>query len=226
MKFDRRSYGGKFFRPAPQIHEGEGLPLVIVSTAWGSQDSAGRVIDKMLEYLQLAEKDGEVTAPFPRMTCLTTAGNNLRIAALLANSMLYKDENQQEYNTGCELFACFYSDNEVTWIQVGQPNIVLCRNGESPMPLGSFPDLVLDYEKNETALSPLPSNLLGMENSLNLNINSYRPAEGDQLFLISRSRIPAKLFTMQSEKLNLDLVSRTLAEDRQDQPFWLGSISL
>ncbi len=226
MNFDSRSYGGKYFRPSPDIHLDEGLPLLIISTPWGASNGSQKVFDRMLEYLQLAQKDEEITSPFPRQTCLGSVANNLRIATLLANAALYKEENQTEYSSGAELFACYKEDNEFTWIQVGQPNIVLCREGETPMPLGSFPDLVLDFERQETRLSPLPSNLIGIENSLNLNISSFRPNKGDKILLISRSRVPGTLFSLENKDINLDLVSRTLAKDREDQPFWLGLIEI
>ena len=235
LKFEERPYAGNSFRPQPEILLDPQAQLLIVATPWGARSAATKVIGRMTDYLSLARTDNEATSPFERLSCLSTQANNLRVAALLANEILYREDNQNEYNSGVELFAAIVDDNELVWLQAGNPQILLSRKGRSLLPLGSQIDLAYDLSEGTELLPALPAQLLGLDLSLNLNINSFRARPGDQLVLLSHSLLPDFLFSQElksSQKiaenapLSLEPLSRSLARACPNLAFWLGILSV
>lgn len=226
LKFDERPYSGKTFRPRPEIHLDTQAKLLIVATPWGSRASARKVIDRMNDYLSLAREDEEATSPFDRLSCLSTQANNLRIAALLANEALYREDNRTEYRSGVELFAAQITDNEVDWIQSGNPQILLGRRGRTLIPMGSQLDLSADLSEGSEILPALPSHLLGLDPTLNLNVNGFRARAGDRLVLLSHSQLPEVVFTMKENDVTVDSLSKHLARINPDLAFWLGILSV
>jgi hypothetical protein len=160
------------------------------------------------------------------------------VAALLANEVLYREDNQTEYKSGVELFAALVDDGELVWIQAGNPQILLSRKGRSLLPLGSQIDLSYDLSEGTELLPALPAQLLGLDLSLNLNINSFRARIGDQLVLLSHSQMPDFLFTknlgettdasdsLKNKPLSLEPLSRALARACPNLAFWLGILSV
>lgn len=226
FKFDERPYAGRSFRPRPEIHLDPVTKLVIIATPWGPRASARKVIDRMTDYLSLAREDDEATSPFERLTCLSTQANNLRIAAMLANDALYRDDNRDEYRSGVELFAAQLSDNEIDWIQCGNPQILLGRSGRSVTPVGSQLDLSSDLSGPGGLLPALPSQLLGLDPSLNLNVNSFRARAGDRLILLSHSQPPDSVYSLKENAVTIDTLSRDLAKPHPDLAFWLGILTI
>lgn len=224
MQFSERSYGGKLFRPTPEIYfEND---LLIIATPWGPRNSAKKAIQIISDYYTSARNDVEVTAPFEKLTCLSSLANILRIAGLLANNTIHRDENKSEYVSGIELFIGAQIHNEFVWLQLGQPNILLSRNGHTLIPLGSTTDLSTDFSQSNEILPPLPSGLLGLDSNCNFVINSFRPQTKDRLFLISRSILPGDLFILSDKQLTTNEISRTLARQQSEMPFWIGALNL
>ncbi len=226
FKFESRPYSGSSFRPRPEVYADADTNLLLVATPWGARSSAKRVIDKILEYYTLAKGDREVTSPFERLTCLSTAANNLRTATLLANEMLYREDNRNEYRAGVELFGASFVDNEFVWLQVGQPQILLSREGERLMPLGGYVDLSLDLSEGKELLPALPNQLLGLDSTVNVSMNSFRAKPGDRIILMSHSSPPPLLYGLGRETLTLDHISRVLAKSDPDLAFWIGILHL
>lgn len=226
FKFSERPYSGKMFRPRPEIHLDPQTHLLIVATPWGVRSAARKVIDRMTDYLTLARDDREATSPFERLSCLSTQANNLRIAALLANEALYREENKQEYKAGVELFAGILEDNEFVWLQAGNPQVLLGRAERKFLPLGSQIDLAFDLSPTGDLLPPLPTQLLGLDTSINMSINSFRAHSGDQLILLSHSHLPDTLFSMKGSEASLESISHTLAQSHPDLAYWLGILSI
>ncbi len=225
LRFEERPYAGKTFRPRPEIYLDEAAQLLIVATPWGTRAAAKTTIERMTDFLSTRE-DREATSPFERLSCLSTQANNLRISALLANEAIYREDNLQEYRSGVELFAAVVDDNEIVWIQSGNPQILLGRQNRSLLPLGSQVDLAFDLTPSgEKLFAPLPSQLLGLDTSLNLNINSFRAQPGDRVVLLSHSHLPEALFTMKEAQTDLDQLSRALARIYPDLAFWLGILT-
>lgn len=226
LSFDERPYSGSTFRPRPEIHFDPQTNLLIVATPWGPRAGARKAIDRMLNYLMLAQGDKEVTSPFERLSCLSVAANNLRTSALLANEAIYRDENKTEYKVGVEIFAAYFQGNEGVWVQAGHPHILLSRTDNSVTPLGCPTDLSFDLSSKENLLAPLPSLLLGLDSTVNLTIGSFRAQVGDKIVLLSHSQPPRQIFSFESSQVKLDTLSKSIAQQAPDLAFWLGILEL
>jgi hypothetical protein len=225
FRFEERPYAGKTFRPTPEIHLDPESGLLIVATPWGARSSGRRAIERMVDFLALARSDSEATSPFPRMSCLSTQANNLRIAAFLANETLYREDNREEYRSGVEIFAGILDENEFVWLQVGNPQILLSRTSRSLLPLGSQMDLAFDLSGSEI-MPALPAKLLGLDSSLNVTINSFRAQPGDRLALLSHSYVPESIYGFKNDDVTIDKISRQLANEQPDLAFWLGLLNI
>lgn len=224
-KFESRSYSGKTLRPKPDVYFDEDQSLFIIATAWGAPESASQAISIITDYFATAHDDLEITSPFPLQSCLTPTENYLRVAALLTNESLYREANAEEYQNGLEILALYYTERECAFIQVGQPSCILSRKGQHLFPLSSQMDLAMEVGAEQTA-SPLPGNLLGLDPSAYIEVKSFRPRPGDELFFISRSELSGRLFSLPEKERNLDRMTEVLAQDDEDQPFWLGHLKL
>lgn len=223
MILKERSFGGNLFRPRPEIHC-DSKELIIIATPWGPRRSAKLAVQVMLDYFLSSRDDRETTSPFERLSCLSSAANNLRIAAMLANDAIWRRENNNEYLAGVEIFASCFFNQEFTWVQVGQPHLFLAKQEQqSLMPLSSSLDLALEMSQARELLPPLPNQMLGVDSSVNLFTSSYRPRKGDHLILLSRSDFPASLYSAPPEESK---ISEILANDDPNRPYWLGIIDI
>jgi hypothetical protein len=220
FKFSYRPYSGQQFRPTPEVHQDD--KSLVIATPWGQRDSAKKVISQILNYLMVCNEDREATTPFQRLSCLSNFANHLRTATLLANENLYLSENNEEYKSGVELFAMTMSDGELVWLQIGQPQILLVRKSRSTISLGGSMDLAFDMSNEYDLLPSLPNQLLGLDSSLNLTINSFRPQAHDKILLLSHSQIPSEIYNIKSQDLKLDQLIKTLSERDPQLAFWLG----
>lgn len=226
LSFTSRPFAGSDSRPTPEVHIDTSVNTLIVAVPWGSRESARKVIDRMVEYLSFASQDREATSPLPRLSCLSNAANNLRTATMLANDMLYREDNSDEYRAGVELFAATLSQNELSWVQVGGPHILLGRGSQPLLPLGATVDLALDLNATGEKLPALPAQLLGLDSHVNMTINSFRARPKDHLLLLSHSRTPETLFSWKSDALNPDKIVRALSQHDAHTAFWLGLLSI
>lgn len=225
IQFTQRSYGGKSFRPTPEIHFDASSRLLIVATPWGPRAAARKVIDRMTDYLALAREDREVTSPFQRLSCLSGQANNLRVAALLANETIFRGENRSEYLCGVELFAACLNEDEFIFVQAGHPQAILLRAERTPTNLAANLDLSFDISDTEL-LPPLPSNMLGLDSSVNFAINSFRARPSDRIILLSHSLPPDFIFTQNATASDFEQIVRLLAAAHTDLPFWLGELTI
>ena len=220
LKWVDRSFGGKLFRPTPEVHFDPNGSLILVTTPWGQRSGAKRLNQSIIEFFHSSQADKEVTSPFQKLTCLSPQGNSLRTSVMLANDMLYREDNRGEYVSGVELFAASVYNHEFTWLSVGQPHVLLLREGRlNPLSVSIDASLSLSH------LSPLPQNVLGVYSTSNFAVQSLRLQTGDQILLLSRTDLPAALFNAASKEQNLEGLSLALAKDDESSPFWLGIIS-
>ncbi len=226
LAFTSQPYAGADSRPTPEVSLDTSVNTLIVATPWGSREASRKVIERMLEYLAFASQDREATSPLPRMSCLSNAANNLRTAAMLANDMLYREDNSEEYRSGVELFAATLSQNELSWLQVGGPHLLLGRENRSLLPLGSSVDLALDLNQGASRLPALPAQLLGLDSNVNLTINSFRARPKDSIVLLSHSCVPEHLFSLKSNQLEPQKIVRALSQGDANTAFWLGLLSI
>jgi hypothetical protein len=226
LAFSERPFSGTTYRPRPEISIDADGKTLIVATPWGPREAARKVIDRMNDYLSLTKDDIEATSPFERLSCLSIHANRLRIATLLANESLFREENRNEYRSGVELFAGILEDDEFVFLQSGNPQILLSRAGKKPLPLGSQIDLSFDFSEGTDLLPGLPSQMLGLDSSMNLSLNSFRARPGDRIALISHSHLPDSVFALDSDDVTVDSLSRLMAGASPNHAFWVGVLQI
>jgi len=222
--FQQRSFNSSLFRPKPEILDETQNNALIISTPWGARAGAEKAIQVVQDYYFSARSDMDSTSPFEFLTCLSSAGNDLRVSIMLANDKVFKEENQNEYSSGCELLAIVQSNQELCWVQIGHPAMFLARKGVGIVPLCANLDLALDVSSSEKLLSPLPSTLLGVHETSNFSVHSMAPQEGDKIILISRTFIPASFYALDAESISVEKLVQILAADNPENPFWTGVI--
>lgn len=221
-----RSYSGRVFRPRPEIHCEPNGNLCVIATPWGSRGAARKVVQTIVDFFHSAHTDEEVTSPFQAMTCLSPMANNLRVSVMLANDVVFREENRSEYQVGVELFVAARSESDCVWTQVGGPHVLLDRKGYDLNCIGTCADLALAHSDNEGMLSPLPGTFLGVASTTNFAVQSLRLTGDDRLVLVHRSIVPPKLLALSPADRNLQAMSTCLARQSADMPFWLGLLSL
>ncbi len=225
MHLDDQSYVGKWFRPRPVVHMESDSKWVAVVTPWGAKSTAEKVIHTLKDYLSMAGSDSEVTSPFQKLTCLSETGNILRVALILANDAIYREDNRSEYTSGFELFLGIFSDRELTFASIGSNQILLQRSAGHLIPLHCNTDFVPSNPIAEQ-VSPLPSQLLGLHSTSNYSVHSVRFTDSDHLILIQRSYMNKGIMGCQSATANISDMVRALSSEEPHIPFWIGRISL
>ena len=160
-----------------------------------------------------------MTSPFARLPSLSAAENNLRAALLIANEFTFQKCNKESYASGAEALILHFHGPEVAWVQVGQPHLLLVRDGKL-YPLQVALDLACDFKNS----SPLPSKLVGLERTWDLEVRSLVLQDNDSLVLLARSFIPSSFFS-HSYKGDPTKTTETLfdlaVKDNNKLPFWL-----
>lgn len=226
MELVSRSYSGNLFRPKPEVYcERDGM-LCIVATPWGPRSAARKVVQTIQDFFLSAKADQEVTSPFQTLTCISPLANNLRVAIMLANDVIHREDNRNEYTAGVEVFACARSKHEVVWTQIGQPHVLLDRKNLPIVTLSSSLDSAFDFSQGQRWLSPLPSMLLGTDPTSNFQIRAFRPQKDDRLLLASRSLLPNQLQQVARDRRDIETLTKELSFHDAQMPFWLGQLRL
>ncbi|MCB0414455.1 MAG: hypothetical protein KDD50_08985 [Bdellovibrionales bacterium] len=220
MQIEQRSYGGKLFRPKPIVHSEQDGRLFISATPWGSPVAAEKAVQMIVDYYMSAQQDRETTSPFEMITSINHQANTLRTAILLANESLYREENRQEYQTSCEIFVGSYLNGTFYWAQIGQPHLILCRQGHL-YPLSLSFDFTIDYG---LFLAPLPRHLLGIHSHISPYVNSAKIYQEDELILVSRAKY-LSLFSTSVNQRPLEELSKEFSKEDPNAPFWISKIS-
>jgi hypothetical protein len=225
VSFDQRSYSGKVFRPTPEAVIQEDGSFGVIATPWGPRDGAKKAADLLTDYVLSARQDLEATSPFQKLTCLSPLANSLRAGVMMANDTLYREENKAEYTTGCELLVFAHAEGELAFAQVGYPHLFLARKDLPWIPLSVQMDLATELSEPPEILPPLPQNLIGLHTSTNMNLQSLRVQSGDRLIFLSHSVVSHPMFSLASDKSDLDTITQALSKSHPDLPFWLGVLS-
>ena len=225
IKIDERSYGGKKFRPNTTVDFESSNNLLICVTAWGQPDIAGKVIESIKNFITLAKEDTELTVPYARKENLQQLGNVLRMAIIMASEKIFNEFNKEEYVSGFEIFAGVQDGPQWIFVNCGQPSLVLCRSGMGIVPLSQSVDLNV-LTLRTSILDPMPNNLLGLGQHPPIHYGNLRLRNSDRLALISRTYLPTDFFQLSEDQFDIDHISKALANDSQDVPFWLGLISV
>lgn len=226
MALEERSYSGRLFRPKPEVHIEEDGSFGVIATPWGARQSAKGTVELLKDYVLSARQDNEATSPFQMLTCLSPLANTLRVATLLANDSLYREENKAEYMTGVEVLVFAHQLGELAFAQVGYPHLFLARQSMPWIPLSVQIDLSTEMSSPPDLLPPLPQNMIGLHTTTNLNVSSFKTQPGDKLVMLSHSVVSHPLFTLSFERAKLDAISESLAVENPELPFWLGVYNL
>ncbi len=225
MNIQERSFSGRVFRPRPEIHCEANGNLCVIATPWGARSAAKKAVQTIVDFFHSAHSDKEVTSPFQTMTCLSPMANNLRVSVMLANDLIYREDNRAEYQVGVELFVAARSESDCIWVQVGGPHVLLDRKGFDLNHIGACADLSLAHSNNEGLLAPLPGNFLGIASTTNFAVQSLRLNVEDQIVLVHRTVVPPKMLAMSPKERSLQSYSNCLARQSADMPFWLGILN-
>lgn len=225
MKIQDRSYSGKTFRPKPLIHTEDDGSLIVVATAWGQPEHAQRAVEEVVKYVTAAKSDVEVTSPFEFLTCLSDEVNYVRTSILIANDILYRGENRNEYVSGVELLALFKRGPQLAWAQVGCPSLFIQRPHQGLQPLSIGQDMSAEMSAEES-LPPLPSQLLGLDPTCYVQCGHTYVTEQDRLVLLASTTVAAGIWVPSHEELQLNSVTQRMIQDGPETPFWLGVVGM
>jgi len=161
------------------------------------------------------------------MMSLTPTENNMRTTVMQVNNNIFHHINQNEYAMGLELFFATIVEHIFTFIQIGQPFILIDRPHQYLRNIGHVLAPSLDTPTNKNAASPpLPHHLLGVHEDISLHSFFFRFQPTDHLILLNRNTIPTGWFHLKREERTLDNLSQKAAEDNPLTPFWLAIVQL
>ena len=180
------------------------------------------MIQETEKYVQAASGDVEITSPFDFLTCYSTEINALRVATLIANDALYRQENKMQYTSLVEFIAVQKKNNQVAWLQSGQPQILLRRKNQEFQPLSvSYQD---DQSFPSEDASPLPMLGLGLENSCSFQVGEASFQPGDQLLFVSAALWSSVLSA--GAGVSFEKLGKALSASNKNLPFWLCLLDL
>ena len=220
MKFEERSYSSSMIRPRPHVYIDPSGSFILVLTAWGGADNLSRIFDHVKQHMQSVKQDDELTTPFQNILTLSDEANDLRVATLMTNDLVFRGLNQDKYNTVVETCFINLKQRHVAWSQMGTPHLFLKKKNERPQPISCFPE-----SRSELLGFPLPVHFLGAEPTIAPRCGDLYLDEGDELILLSSSVIPTEIWNLQKEA-TLQEWTEALASKDEIQPFWLGRLKL
>lgn len=225
INISQRSYGGKKFRPSTVIDFEKSNNLLLCVTPWGHADIADKVTQSIKSFVTMADEDNELTVPYARKENLQQMGNVLRMAVIMASEKIYNEFNKESYSCGFEIFAAIQEGPQWIYVSCGQPSLIIHRKGIGTIPLSQSIDLnVLSLRSSLN--DPLPNQLLGLGQQPPIQYGNLYIKNSDRMALISRTYLPNNFFSLPEENFNSETISKILAEDNQEVPFWLGFIDI
>lgn len=224
MQLQERSYGGKLFRPRPEIFVSDDKKLFVLATPWGPRKMAQAFIEKLSTELQDLTIDPDRTFFSLPLDTLSEQENRLRLALLSIHEDLREDFNSEDLTSGLEIFCLFREEKRVSWFQIGSPFVAILR-GSQCLPLCHPLDLSFDHSTT-TTLPPLPKELYGLSQHLSMMHGNFLQKRGDQLLFIARSYVPYETFQLPSREMSLEKLTQILSQENVDQPFWLGLLEV
>jgi hypothetical protein len=223
MQFLERSFvENAAYRPRPIIHFDPKENYVFVITPWGQENSSQDLVEKIQSYLTSSRMDQEHTSPFLPIKHYDRPANAIRNALLLANEYVFKSKNQSEFTTGFEIFVGVLEKDLFYFTNVGHPHTLLHRNNQTLLPIGFDFDHAMNFSRNKK-LAPLPDKLLGVQESIDFQIQNIKVTDKDQFLLLSRSWISKDFLSLKAKDRKFDSYIKALSQD-EGQPFWFGLI--
>jgi hypothetical protein len=224
MEFTERSYGGKLFRPRPEVFVSDDKKLFIVATPWGQRRIAEVFINRVTSELQDFSVDPDHTIFSVPSDTLSEKENRLRLVLLALHEDLREEFNSETLNSGLEILCLLREGKKISWFKIGAPFFAIIR-GSHLLPLHHPVDLSFDHSTTET-LPPLPKQLYGLSQHSSLEHGNWLHTKGDRLLLVARSYVPLQTLQIPPDEMNLESITLSLANENQEHPFWLGLLTL
>lgn len=222
MKLESRSFAGTGLRPSPVIKNSSNTLAVV--TPWNSSpQNAEHIIRSFHTLYDQLSKDQDSTQPFQKMVSLSTNENNLRVTCMQINNNIFSQFNQNEIQAGFELFFAAKTSVELSFVQVGNPQVYLARKKFPLQRVGQNSSLFADYS-DSSIKAPLPHSLLGLFPDVQMHIRSLRLEPEDQIVLLNRTFVPPEF--LNEPDISLESLSKTLSQDQSSESFWLGQLTL
>jgi len=231
MTLQERSFMGKIFHPKPKCYLSSNKKLIAVITPWGQEAiDTKEVFEEIENQYSLLSKDKEKTRPFDILTHLTEIENDMRTTIIQVNQNIFNSSNKDEYSIGFELLFGVVSENTFTFIQVGNPLLLIDKPHQDLQSLGVVMDSSLRRHTNTLqqlgAVPPLPYQLLGVYEDISVHSYFIRFHPQDRVIFLSRNNIPSNWFRVKRENRTLDYLSAKAGEINPNLPFWLGILQL
>lgn len=221
MKIEERNYNTKQFRPTPKIYKSNEMDLITIVTAWGEGGLAENINNEISKFIFAAQGDFEATSPFEFNSALSKDSNNLRMATLIANDMIYRSENRDDLHTCYEMIVLFKKKNQLSWVQVGNPNLVLLRDLATPLSFSPPPST-----SYESKVISLPNQFFGTEMHCYFQVGTIEIKETDKLLLFTENKLSPENWTLKSSEWNLNTFVKNQIKFDDENPFWMAIVNL
>lgn len=209
----------RYWRPQPTIIKEDSLNLYGICFSWGEVDLSGKILENIRFYIEACLNQSEITNPFGVNESLSSLENALRSGVILANDVIYRLVNKTSLSSGAECLVLVKSGRELAMAQIGQPHVLLRRNGNSVPVLTAFDNVPV----NNSDGSFLPSRLLGTHTNCYPHIQSLHVEHGDELILLAHSQLPSSALKAPQD---LKKLFQSISLESPLCPFWLSSISI
>lgn len=218
MKFSEIGYRGKFLQLPPQSRVNPDSGTIMLGTSYGDPNLVETIFDEWdREYLS-SNQDLDVTSPFPKLTCLDGMANRIYTTVLYLNDFIYNQYNKEEYTEAFEFLILQKFNSRLYWAQIGWPMMFL-NAGTQIRPLDSS----IGFRSGTPDKAPnMPSNLMGIERSINFRIESVNLQPQEELFFIKANSIPTD-FYQSLNRTNEELL-KILYQGHPEQGAWLGRV--
>lgn len=225
IQLTERAYGGKKFRPNTHVYYEKENHLLVCITCWGQGDILDRILEIIKNSITLSDQDSEVTV-LSNQEELYQPSNILQTAIIKADKNVYEQFNQEEYTTGFEIFVAIQEGPQWLYASCGQPSVILYKKKMGVIPLRQNIDMNI-LSLQSCLNDPLPGQLLGLSpHPPSIHSGNIYLKPSDRLVLISRTYVPSRFFGLSEDRFNETEISRLLAEDNKDIPFWLGFLKI
>jgi hypothetical protein len=208
FNYQTKEYPGVQLRPRSEI-----IPC--------GNNSALDILQQTISDKFSQSHETQVTAVSTDMFLPSYSSQKLKAVLKEANSSILERINKNSYVSALEATLLNYKENILSWVQVGQPSLLLLRDGKIII-LSAGKDLSLDYSQSES----LPSELIGIESTLSANFSSIVTQPDDIFILFSGKHIPSSFLGIKKFKKDLtDLTAQlfdSAAKENKDSSFWIS----
>ncbi len=221
MTFDSTFYPGNFARPRAEYSLSDDAKLFCLAVPWGSHEAYNTLTAALNEpNLENDETATEITLPFADGQNLSHEAKKLKTFLTKINLNVYQQFNKTAYTTGCEATLFSLSEHQLSWVQIGQPHILLLRNNVLTV-LQSARDLSVDF----SMASPLPYQLLGIDKHVEAQVQNISVKHGDQIVLYTGTTLPNSFFGMKNFGDHVvDSLVKVAIQENENSPFGIAVV--